>query len=280
MTCRYDRETGAYLVDGEPCRRDSYGDPTHHCTARRTCAQHVGPDELTCARCLGRTRVTLRRIPELVALMPAAAVESGIESEAANLAGPSTHPGAWANRRIAMRAHLDAWERLGRITEEQLIHARTAMEDDDDLDPYLLLGRWDMMVREDYGHPSDKPVTVANAADYLDRQLHRIAQDPDQDFALLGRELRDCCNHLEAQLAVLRVQHRGAPCPECTSEEAGVGPRLVRRYGHWCEDSDCERLHYLDDSADQWVCPRDPVHRWSHEDYSRWIEERRRAVGA
>ena len=46
--CRWDREVGAYLTpDGDPCKRDDYGDLTYHCTARRTCANHVGKGELT-----------------------------------------------------------------------------------------------------------------------------------------------------------------------------------------------------------------------------------------
>lgn len=288
MICRFDREAEDYLTDDDkPCRHDDYGDPTYHCTARRTCSQHIGPDDLTCARCVGRARVNLRRIPPLATLMPAAAIEAGVDSEAASLAGPSTHPGAWGARRVAMRAHLAYWERSGKITEAQHLSARATMEDDDDLDPYLLLGRWDLMLREDYDQPSDKPITVNNAATYLDHVLGRVAQDSDQDFAQLARELRACRNHLETQLAILQMQHRGAPCPDCTTEDDGVGPRLVRHFGHWCEDDDCERLHYSliangetgelmpDTAGDEWVCPRNKGHRWNHATYEKWITDRK-----
>lgn len=263
MTCKYDRASGEYLIDGEPCRRDDYGDPTRHCTAKRTCANHVGPGELTCARCLGRVRANLRRIPVVSQLMMLVAVEDGVNSEAANLAGPAADPEAWSWRKIAARRG-GPWH-------------LSLIEDDDEEHPYLVLGRWDMMIREDYGHPSDERVTIANAAAYLDRQLGRIAQDEEQDFPLFAREVRTCRNHLERVLRTAASRQRGAPCPDCTSPDDGVGPRLVREYGHWCEDEDCERLHYADDTADRWVCPRNRAHEWTPKAYSDYVEERRTA---
>jgi hypothetical protein len=131
-----------------------------------------------------------------------------------------------------------------------------------------------MMLREDYEQPSDTAVSIANAAAYIDGQLGRVAQDPEQDFALLAREVRKCRNHLERVLHTAMLKQRGAPCPDCTSEESGVGPRLVREYGHWCDDEGCERLHYLDDSADRWTCPRNRAHSWDVDAYTNWIEER------
>lgn len=261
--CRYDRDRGDYLVDGDPCRVDEYGDPTHHCTATRTCANHVGEGELTCARCIGRARANLRRIPVVSRLMMLVALEDGVDSEAANLAGPAADPEAWSWRKIAARQ--------GRAWHLSLV------EDDDEEHPYLVLGRWDLMLREDYGHPSDDPLTIPSAAAYIERQLGRVAQDDGQDFPLLAREIRKCRNHLERVLRTAMMKQRGAPCPDCTTEETGVGPRLVREYGHWCEDPDCEKLHYTDDSADRWVCPRNRDHWWMHEDYDRWIEERHNA---
>src|SRR5690606_41422977 len=41
---------------------------------------------------------------------------------------------------------------------------------------------------------------IQGAAAYLDRHLHRIANDDAQDFPLLRRELRKCRQHLEAVL--------------------------------------------------------------------------------
>lgn len=264
MSCKYDRTAGEYLTpDGEPCRTDDYGDPTRHCTARRTCTQHVGPDELTCARCIGRARTNLRRIPVVSRLMMLVALEDGVNSEAANLAGPAADPEAWSWRKVAARQ--------GKSWHLSLI------EDDDEEHPYLVLGRWDLMLREDYDQPSDEPVSIANAAAYIESQLGRVAQDDGQDFPLLAREIRKCRQHLERVLRTAQSRQRGAPCPDCTSEETGVGPRLVREYGHWCEDEACERIHHTDDSDDRWVCPRNRDHWWDVESYANWIEERRGA---
>ena len=261
--CRYDREAEDYLTpDGSPCRHDEDGDPTHHCTARRTCPVHIGPDELTCPRCIGRTRSDLTWIVNLSALMATVALEAGVDSEAANLAGPAADPEAWSWRKVAARQ--------GRAWHLSLV------EDDDEHHPYLVLGRWDLMLREDYDQPSDKPVTIANAATYLARQLQRLANDDGQDFALFAREIRTCRTHLERVLSTSKRLQRGAPCYLCTDDQTGVGPRLVRRFGHWCEDEDCDRLHYDDATGDRWVCPRDPqAHWWTHEAYTDWIEERR-----
>ena len=261
MNCRWSAELKDYVLpDGEPCRVDDYGDPTRHCQTTRSCSMHVAEGELCCARCLGRARTNLRRIPAVSRLMMLIALEDGVESEAANLAGPAADPEAWSWRKVAARQ--------GKSWHLSLV------EDDDEEHPALVLGRWDMMLREDYGHPSDTPLTIVNAADYLDRQLGRVAQDEDQDFPLMAREIRKCRNHLERVLRTAQSRQRGAPCPECTSEETGVGPRLVREYGHWCEAEECERLHYLDDSADMWVCPRNRAHAWTVEAYSNWIEQR------
>lgn len=263
MSCKYDRDKGEYLTaDGEPCKRDEYGDPTRHCTARR-CSNHVGPRELTCARCIGRTRVNLKRIPVVAQMMILIAMQDGVDSEAANLAGPAADPEAWSWRKIAAKQ--------GKSWHLSLI------EEDDDEHPYTVLGRWDMMIREDYHQLSDDPVSIGNAADYLDRQLGRIAQDPNQDWSLFAYEIRKCRRHLDRVLHTALLKQRGAPCPDCTSEETGVGPRLVREFGHWCDDEDCEKVHHDDDSADQWVCPRNRDHWWTAEGYGALMDQRKGA---
>lgn len=261
MSCRYDRETDEYLLpDGSACCTDDYGDPTKHCTAKRSCSQHIGRDELTCARCIGRTRTDLRQIVTLAALMlPEAVARGSVNTEVANLAGPSADP------------LVESWRRIN--------HARatgsTIGDGTEETDPTAVLGIWQAMLSEDYGHDLPDRITLGTASAYLERNLHVIAQDPEQDFRLLARELRSCRSHLEAALRNDHARERGAPCPDCTSPTTGVGPRLVRVYAHWCEDEDCERMHYVDDSADQWVCPRDREHHWDHEDYVRWVETRR-----
>lgn len=258
MTCRWDREAEDYLTDGKPCRHDDYGDPTQHCTARRTCSQHVGVGELTCARCIGRTRVDIRQIRDLAALMLPVALGAGVNSEAANLAGPAADPEAWSWRKVAAAQ--------GRAWHVSLV------EDDDEHHPYTVLTRWEWMLREDYDQPRPDATSTTSAAAYLELVLGRVAQDDEQDFPLLSRELRKCRNHLEAVLHDSRTPERGAPCPECHDKAPNApAPRLVRQYGHWCEDVDCERMHYADDGADVWTCPRG--HEWDHESYQLRVKD-------
>lgn len=237
-----------------------------HCTARPNCSWHIAEGQLTCGRCLAAVRRDLRWIMALAALMPVAAEYDGVQSEAAVLAGPTADPEAWAWRKVSARA--------GRAWHISLI------EDDDEHHPANVLGTWARMLTEDYGHEMPFAAALSWTGAYLDRNLHRVAQDDEQDFPLLRRELRKCRQHLEAVLHNDDRPERGAPCPECTSEDAGVGPRLTRRYGHWCEDEACERMHHGDTTDDVWICPRNRDHSWSHEDYERWIAERRKVRSA
>lgn len=258
--CRWDRESKTYrTAEGQECTVDAYGDPTRHCGTHR-CSWHVGTGELHCARCVAGVRRDLRWITPLASLLMPQAITDGIDSEAANLAGPTADAEAWSWRKVAAKQ--------GRAWHVSL------EEDDDEHHPYRVLGTWARMVSEDYGHPMPHDASMAWCQGYLDRQLHRIAQDPEQDFPLLRAELRRCRSHLEAVLHNDDRPDRGAPCPECTSETEGVGPRLVRVYSHWCEDETCEKVHIDDESRDLWACPRNPEHVWSHEAYERWVAER------
>jgi hypothetical protein len=280
VSCRYDREKDAYLIDDEPCRHDQYGDPTYHCTARRTCSQHIGKDELTCARCLSRTRAAIRKIATHSALMLPAAIDDGVNSNAAALAGPAANPVHVDAIRFYVHGHATYLYRAGKISEQRLERILTDLPDEDDWHPYSVLTRWQMMLSEDYSHPLPDRLTITGAADYLDRNLHRVAHDREQDFALLAREMRRVSNRLEAALHNSQQAERGAPCPECVAA-GGVDPahvRLVRHYGHWCDDEDCEQVHYDDDSGDEWHCPRNKVqHRWTHAAYENYVEDREQA---
>jgi hypothetical protein len=249
----------------------------NHCTAKRNCTWHTAEGELTCGRCIAAARTDLRWIATLAPLLLTAATSDGVDSEAANLAGPATDSEAWSWRRIAN----------ARTTGEPI------SDGTDEHHPLLTLSTWEFMLREDYGQPSDAPATVATCAAYLDRTLHRVAHDPEQDFPLLARELRKCRQHLEAVLHNDDRPERGVPCPDCVGkmqetkrrlEDEGVpedewpslkAPRLIRKRGHWCDDEECQRLHYEDDSGDEWTCPRDGHHKWTHKAYTAWVEERR-----
>lgn len=295
MSCRWDREREAYVdrESDQECKpsRDEYGDPMHHCAGKRSCSIHIRAGELTCPRCISRTRHTIRRIREIAPLMLPVAIGAGVNSEAANLAGPGTDPRGWSQRRLAMFSHLDTWQALGRITEDQHTHALALMPDDDELHPYALLTRWQLMLSEDYGQPLPAVMTVVSAADYLERNLARIANDEEQDYGLFHRELKACLDHMEAVLHTSLRPERGKRCPTCQEDQPEkLAPRLRRNYGHWCEDDGCEKVHYSlvldklsgewvpDTSGDWWSCPaqpKNPRHQWTHESYRKWADERR-----
>lgn len=226
-----------------------------HCSARKTCTWHIDEAEVTCGRCIAGVRRDLQWIESLAALMLTAAIADGLESEAANLAGPAADAEAWSWRKIAARQ--------GKAWHVSLI------EEDDEHHPARVTGTWARMVSEDYCHDMPPSAPLAWCVAYLDRQLYRVAQDGEQDFGLLRAELRKCRQHLEAVLHNDDRPERGAPCPACHDAGTEHSPRLQRVYAeHW---------QATDDSLDVWVCPRDRTHRWSEYDYrlrvSDWHDE-------
>lgn len=273
MSCKYDAEKRTYLdYHGDECHYDAEGEPTRHCSGRRTCAQHVYGDEQVCSRCVDRVRRLLRRIPDLAALMLPAAISAGVNSEAANLAGPAADAEAWSWRKVAANQ--------GRAWHVSLI------EDDDEHHPVTVTTTWARMIAEDYDDEAAFTLpdpdgtgrtmiryTLTSAVAYLDRVMRKLANDPEQDFAQLAREMRACVNHLESVIHNSTRPERGVPCFACV--EAGhSAPRLVRHYGHWCEDPDCEEMHYADEAGDEWRCSNDRTHVWSHERYDALAAER------
>jgi hypothetical protein len=220
--------------DGTPCRQ-------HHCTASPHCGNHLPTTELTCPTCLHNTRNDLRTIAALAALMPTEAEHRGVNSEAAYLAGPAAHPEAWSWHKITARQ--------GHIWHASLV------EDDDDWHAYTVLGRWQLMLAEDWGNDDDQPITITRAAAYLDRILHRLAHDPGQDFPLFAKEVRICRTHHETVLHNSRIPERGAPCPACTDDH-GHGPPLVKHYVD----------HDPTGASDWWGCPA-CCSRWTEADY-------------
>jgi hypothetical protein len=96
-------------------------------------------------------------------------------------------------------------------------------------------------------------ITVATAAAYLDRQLDRIAQDPEQDFPLFTREMTACLARVEAALSVAQRREVGAPCPECEAP----APRLVMH----------RVTTDLTGASDTWRCPVNRDHRFTEAEY-------------
>lgn len=259
MNCKWDNETGTYTVDGEKCRKDEFGFPTNHCTARRTCSNHIGLEELTCPRCLGRTRMDLRQIVQRSAELLPEALESGITSEAAWLAGPATDTEAWSWHKAAAKRAQYIAELTGQPAT--LWHV-SLIEDDDDYHPFTVLTRWAWMTVRAYDLPEPDVWTITNAADLIDRQLGRIAQDKGNDFNRLATELRKCRSRVESALRDSTAPERGAPCPTCGDDRVFV--RLVREYAHWCDNPTCtQQFHATTDDFDVWVCPRNNDHWWT-----------------
>lgn len=258
--CRYVEGWGHYTREHEAtCRaHDCDGckpcEPEHgHCTARARCGGHLtAPGMLTCPGCIGRTRRDLAEVCRLAGLLIDRAVDAGVDSEAANLAGPAADPEAWMWRRLA------AWERGADVT---------ALEDEDPHHPLAVLGRWDFMLREDYDLPTGLRCTVARAADFLDGQLDRLAQDPEQDWALFAAEVHACRAHLEDVLGEGSRPERGAPCPACEP-----APPLVKRWSHWCEDPECRREHDATGASDVWRCPACRA-EWTEAEYRLWVAD-------
>ena len=274
-TCRWDREAKAHLLREHlrecvsvackgcrPCTHDDDGNPVRHCRTRNRCTSHLGWREFTCPECLGKIRANITRLLDTLALMPHEAAEQGVNSEAANLAGPHADHETWRRR---MFANLE----LGIDTE-----------DADDNDPWQVLGKRERWIREDLGHDS---VTLTSewlwqTCDYLCWVLTDLARMEDQVLIvadLLG-ETRRLADFAESVRHNSHAPERGIPCPECVTDKRDA-PRLVRHYGHWCMKDGCREDHYLDATGDVWRCPQDAKHEWTHTDYEARLVERRRA---
>lgn len=277
-TCRYDRETKSHLtrehkpecVDPackgcRPCTHDE-GNPVRHCRTRLRCTSHLGWTEQTCPECLGKIRGNLSGLVETLALMPDEALEQGVNSEAANLAGP----------------HADYVTSTWRLINAD--RAGEKVEELDMTDPYTCLTLHERTIREDLGHDESLLVSdsIAGSAGYLSwvlTDLARAEEHIDTLSALMSDSGR-LLAHAEAARSNSRTPERGIPCPDCVADgerRKEDAPRLVRHYGHWCTNHGCERLHYLDDSGDVWRCPRDADHEWTHVDYEARLTERKSA---
>lgn len=244
-----------------------------HCIARKNCTWHVEAGDLTCGRCIASVRRDLGWIESLSALLLTQAIADGLESEALSLAGPAVDAEAWSWRKVAAKQ--------GRSWHVSLI------EEDDEHHPARVAGTWAHMIATDYDHPMPAASTLAWSVAYLDRQLHRIAQDDEQDFPLLRSELKKCRQHIEAVLHNDTKADVGAPCPKCRPSHRSdcKNPdcrgctivRLKRQYAHWCKDEGCQKFHFLDDASDTWHCPRDAKHWWTQQGYADLLRERQGA---
>lgn len=263
MTCRYDRATKAHLLDEHqsdcagvdcigclPCKWDQHGNPVRHCRATKRCRSHLGWNEHVCQRCIDQVRTNLARIGDVLALMPAVAVESGrIDSASLVVAGPH------ADYVTASWALINA-DRNGEQVEEL-----------DMRDPYTCLTMHERMIREDLGHDGTVLVspTTAEAISYLSWVLPDLARTEEgaASIGALVASIGELKASLELVAALRRVPTRGAPCPTC--RESGHVERLERRYALWATH----------DRLDTWRCPRNPAHEWGQHAYESEIVDRR-----
>lgn len=218
----------------EPC-------PERHCGIcgrEHVTLEQRGTDQ-TCASCIGDVRSDLAQIEVDAAVMLAEAMHRGVNSEAANLAGPApdTCEGIEAYRHRAMSAF---WGRI-------------VIEEGDDQHPLWVLGTWEMLVREHLAQPSEEQITITGARKYLDGHLSRLAHDPGFAFEELARDVRRCRGHLEDVRHDSRRAQQGAPCPMCGRA------RLELRHADCDHDEGCP----LDEDGvsvcadlDRWTCPR------------------------
>jgi hypothetical protein len=260
VTARHLRDCEAAGCSGcQPCERD-------HCTMPR-CSRHT--EDLRCAKCIGKVRENLRRVAELCRLAPTAAAETArIDAATVDLAGPvaehSTYRARWnwaVNERGLCRCRdcpdLDPYNGIGPACEKCAHHtcrhlryetacpALAAWLDnaDDERHPLWVLGSWDMLVAEHFGHVRRNRVTVGSAAAYLAANLTDLARHEDFGFDELAREIAECLTHVEQVLLVAEHTQRGAPCPRCRASGIKAKP-MERRYEPG-----------MTDDRDVWTCP-------------------------
>lgn len=214
--------------------------PERHCQICGT--EHVTVDtrgtDQTCGLCIHATRDNLKAITRLSEHLLDEAVNKGVNSEAAALAGPSIHTlegiEAFEYRRMSYL--------MGRIPQLE----------QDDQHPLWILGTWEMVTREHLQQEA-KPgqrITLIDARDYLADQLTRLAHDPEFPFDELARDLARCVSHLEDVLHDGERTETGAACPACGQAN------LIKDYGQTADDEI------------RWRCPRRNCSQWwSDKDY-------------
>lgn len=187
----------------------------------------------TCAECLAETRAALRGIGTRCGSLRFEVEHRGVHGEAMMLLGPAADPEA--------RGHLEASIAAGRVPADYLDHA------DHELHPLYVLGTWDMIWRDALEHdePAER-LTVADAVDYLDRQMSYMSGYEHAPFEQFAANVRDCHTHLAG---VLHDEERGVranvPCFDC-------GGDLERQLGkggfedHWtCRRAKCRRRYTI-----------------------------------
>lgn len=251
MKCKWDGPNKPRVLDGR--HLDEFDQTEGHddtCAGCLPCTlAHCGicnrnHADATCPECLAATRDDLLTIATLTDSLPAEAVHRGVNSEAAMLWGPTADPEAWRNR--AMSAM------FGRVPAGYLEDCR------DEQHPVFVLAGWEQVYRDALDQPTDLTATLPRVVDYLDRQLHVMAEMPEPPFDEFAREVRACRAHMENVLTDgERDEQTRVPCLNCST-------RLVKRYGrtvafdaHVCPKRSCARTY---DGAEFALAKADHLH--------------------
>lgn len=233
MKCRWAKETGWQTSDKQTCNET-------HCGMGGTCANHLPAGTATCPTCIGKVRADLR---DIVRMSPAIGVEAeyaGVDSEAANLAGP----------------HATIEQLNGK--REAGIHVEWENKPGELLHPYAVVTSWCLALQDHSDIATVLRLTFARAVDHVEAHLSDFAQSSPLEFEEMAGDFRRCRAHLEAVLGDSRKPDLGAPCPRCTEDHAGPAPRLAK---HWGSSED----------RDRWICPTCGA-TWTEPDYRYRVE--------
>lgn len=243
--------------------------PERHCQVcgiEHTTLEGRGSDQ-TCAGCIADVRSNLASIETMSGKLIDEAIHHGIDSEAANLAGPSidTPEGieAWGYRRMSML--------MGRIPGIE----------QDDRHPLWVLGSWETLAREHLDQAADESrrITLDTAKGYLERQLHTLAQDEQFPFDDLAKDVDRCRAHVEDVLRDGEQIEKGAPCMKCkrpltkTTDVGVVTYECERCHDRLSENQyklavrsahikNADRLN-VDDLAERVEVPASTLRRWA-----------------
>jgi hypothetical protein len=209
-TCKWaGSEQPREMPNGDPCR-------LAHC---QSCG-HRHVEQKTCPTCIGEARTDLIDIVRLASHLPPEAEEPnrGVKSEAAMLTGAVADVGAWRQRRTYGYRDVTGHDKHGNLVFPDRLGENS---------PLWVLGTWDLLVTEHYGHKRTKRITLERARDYLAANLSDLAQDPDFPFDDMATDVRKCRSHLENVLHDSRFGDRAnVGCFECGGD---LERRLIDR---------------------------------------------------
>jgi hypothetical protein len=221
--------------------------PENHCG--RCYREHVGED-YTCPGCIADARDDLTTITTMCAALPAEVRHRGVDSEAMNLLGPVADPESVGHVRASIA--------VGRIDAGWLAEA------DNELHPLLVLGTWWEAYAEALEHTEPGRIVVRDAAAYLNRHLHTIAQLADVPFVDFARDLSGCRKHLERVLHDGEQRETGAACLHCddvslVTRDGGDNyqcPRCLRLYSR---DQHANALRQMELDRADWLRAADLI---------------------